>query len=111
MKITAQLADGLKLKPSEADRIWIDDAVPGFGLRVRQTGSRSWIYQYKIGGKTRRLVIGQASAIKVGRARDVAGQHHAAVKLGRDPATEKKINQIHAGNTFGKLVEPISTSE
>jgi integrase len=105
MKITAQLADGLKLKPSEADRIWFDDAVPGFGLRVRQSGSRSWVYQYKIGGKTRRLVIGQASAIKVGYAREIAGQHHAAVKLGRDPANEKKRCQIQAGNTFGKLVE------
>ena len=55
MKLTAQLVDDLKLKPSETDRIWFDDAVPGFGLRVRQTGSRSWIFQYKIGSKNSAL--------------------------------------------------------
>jgi integrase len=104
MKITAQSAEGLKLQTGEADRIWFDDAIPGFGLRVRDTGSRSWIFQYKIGGKTRRLVIGQASAVKLGRAREIASEHHAKVKLGRDPGAEKRIQVQRASHTFGGLV-------
>jgi hypothetical protein len=52
----------------EKDRIWFDDTVAGFGLRVRSTGVRSWIFQYKLGRKTRRLVIGHAPAIKVAEA-------------------------------------------
>jgi integrase len=103
MKLTAHSAEGLKLQPGDADRIWFDDTVPGFGLRVRQTGSRSWIFQYKIGGKTRRLVIGQASAIKLGRAREIAGEHHAKVKLGRDPGAEKRLQVQQASHTFGAL--------
>jgi len=103
MKLTAQLAEGLKLQHGEADRIWFDDAVPGFGLRVRQTGSRSWIFQYKIGGKTRRLVIGQASAIKLGRAREIASEHYAKVKLGRDPGAEKRLQVLQSSHTFGGL--------
>jgi integrase len=103
MKLTTQSTDGLKLKRGESDRIWFDDAVPGFGLRVRGTGSRSWIFQYKIGSKTRRLVIGQASAVKLGRAREIASEHHAKVKLGRDPAGEKRIQVERASHTFGAL--------
>ena len=68
MKLTAASLANLNLESGDKDRIWFDDDVPGFGLRVRDTGSRSWIYQYKIGGKTRRLVLGQATAIKPARA-------------------------------------------
>jgi integrase len=104
MKMTAQSADGLRLQPGEADRIWFDDAIPGFGLRVRDTGSRSWIFQYKVAGSTRRLVIGQASAIKLGRAKEIASEYYAKVKLGRDPAAEKRTQVQRASHTFGSLV-------
>ena len=77
MKLTAASLANLKLESGDKDRIWFDDDVPGFGLRVRDTGSRSWIYQYKIRGKTRRLVLGRATAIKPARAREIAGELHA----------------------------------
>jgi hypothetical protein len=56
-------------------------------------------------GKTRRVVIGQASAIKVGRAREIAGELHAKVRLGGDPAAEKRIQVERASHTLGGLVE------
>jgi integrase len=105
MKFTVQSIEGLRLGPAEKDKIWFDDAVPGFGLRARNAGSRSWIFQYKIGSKTRRLVIGQVSAIKLGRAREIASEHHAKVKLGRDPATEKRVQVERVSHTFGALVK------
>jgi integrase len=104
MKLTAQTAERLTLQPGEADRIWFDDAVPGFGLRIRETGSRSWIFQYKIGKQTRRLVIGQVSAIKLGRAREIASEYHAKVKLRHDPAAERRLQAQRASHTFGALV-------
>jgi integrase len=103
MKLTVQSAEALKLGRGERDRIWFDDAVPGFGLRVRETGSRSWIFQYKIGNKTRRLVIGQVSAIKLGRAREIASEYHAKVKLRQDPAAERRLQVQRASHTFGAL--------
>src|SRR5215472_5521599 len=90
MRLLTTTTEKLKLEPGERDKIWFDDDVPGFGLRVRDTGSRSWVYQYKIGGRTRRLVLGHAKAIKLGRAREIAGELHAKVKLGGDPAAEKQ---------------------
>jgi hypothetical protein len=103
VNLTAHSIATLRLGRGETDRIWFDDAVPGFGLRVRQGGSRAWIYQYKIGKKQRRLVIGQASAIKPAQAREIASQHHAKVKLGHDPASEKRVRVERATHMRGKF--------
>lgn len=105
MNLTAQTVAALTLDTGKADQIWFDDAVPGFGLRIRKTGARSWIFQYKIGSLTRRYLIGHASAIKVGRAREIASELHAKVRLGGDPAAEKRIKVERASHTFGALVE------
>jgi hypothetical protein len=105
VNLTSQSIAMLQLGPRQTDRIWFDDAVPGFGLRVRQGGSRAWIFQYKIGRKQRRLVIGQASAIKPAQAREIASQHHAKVKLGHDPAAEKHMRIERAAHTLGALIE------
>jgi integrase len=105
MNLTAVVVTNLKLKPGEADRIWFDDRVPGFGLRIRESGSQSWIFQYKIGAKTRRLVIGQAAAIKVAKAREIAGDLHAKVRLGGDPAAERRVKIERNAHTFGALAQ------
>ena len=105
MKLTAASLANLKLESGDKDRIWFDHAVPGFGLRIRNTGSRSWIYQYKIGGKTRRLVLGHATAIKPARAREIAGELHAKVRLGGDPAAEKRAQIERSSHSFGALAQ------
>lgn len=105
MNLTTQKVTALALEAGETDRIWFDDAVPGFGLRIRESGSRAWIFQYKLGQQQRRLVIGQVSAIKPARAREIAGEYHAKVKLGFDPAAEKRRRIQQASHTFGVLVE------
>src|SRR5262249_15497105 len=75
------------------------------GAHSNKPPARSWMFQYRIGGKTRRLVIGQATAIKAGRAREIPGEHHAKVKLGRDPASEKRPNVDPAADRVGALGE------
>src|SRR5262249_9655609 len=97
MKLTSQVVDKLTLNPGQTDRIVFDDGVPGFGLRIRavrkwnggaisnQPPGRTWVFQYRDAGKTRRVLIGEVSAIKVQRARELAGELHAKVALGQDP--------------------------
>jgi integrase len=105
MRLTTAAVEGLELDTGVADKIVFDDDVPGFGVRVRASGARTWIFQYKIGGKTRRLVLGQVSAIKLAKARDIAGELHAKVRLGGDPASEKREKVQRALHTFVNLVE------
>ena len=105
MRLTTASVQGLKLDTGVTDKIVFDDTLPGFGIRVRASGARTWIYQYKIGGRTRRLVLGHATAIKLARAREIAGELHAKVRLGGDPASEKREKVQRALDTFGVLVE------
>jgi integrase len=105
MRLTTASIATLALCDGEKDRIWFDDDVPGFGLRVRDTGSRVWVYQYKVARKTRRIVLGKASAIKLARAREIASEYHARVRQGGDPVTEKRVQIERASHTFGPLAE------
>jgi hypothetical protein len=70
MRLTTAALGNLKLDGGATDKIIFDDEVPGFGIRIRASGAQTWIFQYKIAGKTRRLVLGQVSAIKLAKARE-----------------------------------------
>jgi integrase len=103
VKLTQAAVDGIVLG-EKSDMIVFDDALPGFGLRIRASGSRSWIYQYKVAGATRRMAIG-SGAMKVAAAREIAIKLHSKVKLGDDPAAEKRVKRERSAHTFGSLAD------
>jgi integrase len=100
MKFTVASTAGLKLPPGKTDLVVFDDALAGFGLRLRAGGSRNWIYQYAVGDRQRRMVIGKATALALDKARAIAAQLHAKIKLGADPAADKAESQARSGETF-----------
>jgi integrase len=100
MKFTARSTEGLKLPPGKTDLVVFDDTLAGFGLRLRAGGSRSWVFQYQVGDRQRRMAIGKAPALPLDKAREIAAQLHAKVKLGGDPAGDKAESQARAGETF-----------
>ena len=103
MKLTSKSVAALKLPAGKTDHFVFDDDVPGFGLRFREGGGASWVFQYALGRtKQRRMVIGKATAIPLGRARDLAGELHAKVKLGGDPAADK-ARPTRSGNWPGAI--------
>ena len=122
MRLTEKVVFTVGLEAGQADRIWFDDEITGFGLRVRRIKkwnghhsnkepARTWLFQYRIAGKTRRLVIGQAPAVRAERARQIAAELHAKVKLGHDPALEKRIRIERASHTLGGLVDKYLTQQ
>src|SRR4051794_9399410 len=56
--------------------------IGGFGIRIRKSGSRSWVFQYDFAGKTKRITLGKISAIDASKARAIASELHAKVRLG-----------------------------
>jgi integrase len=100
MKLTVATIGKVKLEADEKERFVWDDDVGGFGLRLREGGSRTWVFQFKIGLKHRRMSLGSATAIPVADARETAAQLHALVKQGKDPAGMKIENQARAVETF-----------
>jgi integrase len=89
----------------QTEAIIFDDDVPGFGLRVRQGGSRTFVFQYKLGNKQRRLTLGAVKALDIGEARNTAKDLYAKVRLGADPAGEKHRAKLKAVETFEVVAE------
>jgi integrase len=104
MKLSATTARTLALPEGKIDKVFFDDDLPGFGVRVRASGARVWVVQYAIGGKTRRMVLGPVTALDVAKARATAKDLLAAVRLGRDPFAEKLEVRAKAAETFGALL-------
>jgi integrase len=100
MKLTAADIRKLSLKAGSAEAIVFDDDVPGFGVRLRAGGSKTWVYQYKTGAKQRRLTLGPVTALDLAKARDAARDLYAKVRLGGDPAGEKVHARLKASETF-----------
>ncbi len=107
MKLTdSTLAKLLGKKSGKtADLIVFDDDLPGFGLRIRASGSRTWIFQYKLGPQHRRITLGKYPALHPGQARKTAAKLYAEVRLGNDPAAIKAEKQRNAAETFGAVLK------
>jgi integrase len=80
---TPSLPDGVK------DKIFFDDDLPGFGLRIREGGKRTWIVQYRAGAKQRRMTLGTMKMLDGGEARKRAKTALSKTHLGHDPQSEK----------------------
>jgi integrase len=99
MKLTDRAVSQIQLA-GRAEVICFDDKLAGFGIRVREGGSRTWIFQYRVGTKQRRLTIGSASSITAAKAREAAEDLDARVHLGGDPAGDKATTRVAASNAM-----------
>jgi len=72
--------------------LW-DTEIRGFGLRVKPSGAKTWLVQYRHRGRTRRCRIGDAAVMKAEEARRLARELLVAVDKGRDPSAERKLER------------------
>ena len=73
-----------------------DATLPGFGLRIAAGGTKTWLVQYRLGGRTgkvQRLTLGRYPLLGVADARDKAKEALAAVVQGEDPAGDKRAER------------------
>ena len=89
----------------KTDQIIFDDDLKGFGLRCRASGVRSWIIQYDMFGRSRRLTLGNASVLTPEQARHIAKQELAKVGLGTDVAADRAKARIEEKRLFKSVVE------
>jgi integrase len=101
MKLTTANVAQLTLPAGKSDHIEFDDDVVGWGLRLRSSGKPTWIYQYRIGPRSRRMTLGAASVLSAKIARETAVKLYSRVKLGEDPAAEKAKAVQTRAETFG----------
>lgn len=103
MKLTKARISALSLDAGKTDQIFFDDELPGFGLRVREGGSRKWVIHYRQGGIQRRHTIGAAASMDIEDARKRARKVLVAVDDGKDPAAEKVNKRAAAALMFSSV--------
>jgi integrase len=100
--LTVRFIDSIDPPSSGRAEYW-DEGTPGFGLRVAESGRRTWVVLYRHLGKVRRLTLGTYPTLPLADAREQAKDALRAAAKGKDPAGEKKAARL--GDTFGDLAE------
>ena len=124
VKLTQAAVDKAK-KPTEGDReIYWDTLTSGFGLQVTASGHRSFIFQYRHNGRSRRMALNGAflvleakknkHAVKPSKsgleaARREAEKIKVAVKDGRDPLKELQSARAADSNSVRAIAEEFFT--
>ena len=104
MKLTPAAIKALALPVGVSEKTFFDDDLAGFGVRVRASGARSFVVQYKIHKKNRRLVLGPVESLDLAKARASARGIMAAVRIGGDPAGERLERQRKVASAFRLLL-------
>src|SRR5262245_23998220 len=79
--------------------------IPGFGLRIGQSGAKSFILLFRFGGRVRRLTIGRHPIVSLADARTKARKALEKVEHGIDPAAERAEQKEHGRDTVATCVE------
>lgn len=88
-KITKRLVDGLK--PDSDRDVWAwDDQIKGFAVRVKPSGHKSYMIQYRSQGRTRRYTLGAHGTLTPDQARKLAQKKLGEVAEGGNPSEERK---------------------
>lgn len=95
----------LVLPPGRKEWLVFDDKLPGFGIRLREGGSKTWIAQYRLGSRQRRLKLGSVAQLKHETARSAAKAALAKAQLGIDPQVEKTDTKKAAEVTLERVIQ------
>jgi integrase len=89
--------------PAAGNRITYDPEVPGFGARITTNGAKSFVLNYRVAGRERRITIGSYPAWTVAAAREQAKLLRRRVDQGQDPMGERHAER--AAPTVADMAE------
>src|SRR6516164_4917892 len=90
MKITKRTVDAMKPEPGRDVLLW-DDELPGFGVRCRPSGAKTYFLKYRtMGGRQRWLTLGAHGPLTPDQARRKALREKAAIGDGDDPSGDRQ---------------------
>ncbi len=87
-KLTKRTLDATEVGDKEIF-LW-DGELRGFGVRISPEGRKTFVLQYRQGGRTRRMKLGTFGALTVEEARDLAKKSLGRIADGDDPSAERQ---------------------
>ncbi len=100
-KLTKRQVEGLTVK--SADYFVWDSEIAGFGVRVMKSGRKSYLVQYRAGGRTRRNSIGPHGVLTADEARNEARRLLGEVSL-KAATRQKTDNALYALRRWRRCV-------
>lgn len=82
---TAERVAGFKCEANKKQSIYWDGKTPGLGLRVTAAGSKAFIFETRLNGKTIRMTIGDPRNWPIGKAQAEASRLKVMTDQGTDP--------------------------
>ncbi|VVE34079.1 tyrosine-type recombinase/integrase [Pandoraea commovens] len=67
----------------------------GLYLQISASGSRSWIFKFTIGGRTREMGLGALAVVSLASARKIAAECRAQAKNRIDPIVARELHAVH----------------
>ena len=101
-KLTDQMVRVL-VPPASGNRVSYDSEVRGFGVRSTAAGARSFVLNYRAGGRERRITIGSSPDWTVKAARERAKALKQRIDIGEDPMAERRA--ARAAPTMNDLAD------
>lgn len=85
MKTTVKSLIVLKLPSGKGDFIKVDDDISSFRLRTREHGSKTPIFQYKLGSMQQQMALGKLAAVEI-------KTHHTFKAAAKEHLEHKRTN-------------------
>ena len=106
MKLTKRTIDAFRRDGT--DRVFWDDELRGFGLRLKPSGAKSFLIQFRNRqGRSRRLTVGQYGRMTPDEARREARRLLSDVERGADPVEQRHLerNAVTVGDLCREYLE------
>ena len=78
-------------RPDKGNRIFYDDELDGFGVRITAAGAVAFVLNYHVHGRERRYTIGRWPELSAEAARNEALLLKNEIRQGKDPLQEKQL--------------------
>lgn len=90
-KLMKRIVDGLE--PGDRDYVVWDREIAGFGVRIRTSGTKTYVFKYRYRDRQQWYSIGKHGTWTTDQARRKAGELNVLVLSGEDPASKKQADR------------------